>query len=301
MRTVQAFSISATLGPTLRANRRARVHSIFARAVNLIVGEDRLLTLACHELGDAPDTVVVDAPPWKDSDFDPGAEVHLSAERIQIGANVEVRLQGAQPWQCRLPSWAEDGALPRKHLPLALEHLRRCGRSFAWIPALPSNALPDANAVVAAALRRRAQDLCDAVLSEDEARAQQRIVELIGLGFGLTPSGDDFVLGWLAVMSLANGPCDGWSSLGAQAVRSATSRTHLISATALRHAAEGRVRQRLADFCEALLQGDESHVHAALDNVIRIGASSGSDIALGMLRGFDLQLRATRRPQAMAA
>lgn len=301
MKAVQALSISATLLPILRAGSHARVHSIFARALNLIVGEDRLLTLACHELGDAPDTVVVDAPHWRDSSLDPGTEVHLATQRIQIGANVEVRLQGAQPWQCRLPAWTTGSALARKHLPLALEHVRRCGRSFAWIPPLLSDSLPDADAVVAATLRRRAQGLCDAVINGDEARARQHIFDLIGLGSGLTPSGDDFVLGWLLVMSLAKGPCHGWSSVAAQAVQSATSRTHLISATALRHAVEGRARQLLVDLCEALLHGDEPQVHAALDHVIRIGANSGSDIALGILRGFDLQLRATRPPQAMAA
>lgn len=298
---MQAISISASLAPTLQAAGHAWVHSIFARTVNLVVGEDQLLTLACASLGDAPDTVIVDAPRWEGSGVAPGTRVNLSPQRIELGAAAaEVRLQGARPWRCRLPAWTAGSARPREHLPLAREHLLQYGCGFASVPAPRSNSRSTIEAVVAATLRHLADGLCDAVIHDDALRARQHIAALIGLGPGLTPSGDDFVLGWLLAMNLAEGPCQRWSTVGAEALRSAISGTHLISAAALRHVAEGRARQQLVGLCEALLQGDEADVRAALGDVIGIGASSGSDIAWGLLRGLELQLRSEPSPRTAA-
>ena len=80
--------------------------------------------------------------------------------------------------------------------------------------------------------------------------------------------------------------------MGERIVEIADRQTHLISATALRQAARGRVRQRLIDLCDALQGAERASVDVTLGLVLEIGSSSGSDLAAGVLAGFELQLGA---------
>jgi hypothetical protein len=59
---------------------------------------------------------------------------------------------------------------------------------------------------------------------------------------------------------------------------------------ALRHAASGRVRDRIIALFRALMHEPAAAMLGALDGVMRIGSSSGTEIALGVLAGFQLHL-----------
>jgi hypothetical protein len=113
---------------------------------------------------------------------------------------------------------------------------------------------------------------------------------LVGLGQGLTPSGDDLLLGLFAVLHLPGGPCEPFRDLGTQIVARAMQRTHAISLCALRAAAEGRVRARVVALLSALTTGERETTLAALRAVLAIGSTSGRDIVAGIVLGFDTQL-----------
>lgn len=84
-------------------------------------------------------------------------------------------------------------------------------------------------------------------------------------------------------------------------VERAETRTHLISAVALRHAANGRVRARVIGLCDALMHESSARMLLALDDIMCIGSGSGSEIAAGVLAGVRLRLfgeRHTRVPFA---
>jgi len=134
--------------------------------------------------------------------------------------------------------------------------------------------------------------LCAAIASGDERGAQAQVEALVGFGPGLTPAGDDFLLGLLAALNVPESPCISWRRIGSQVIASAVRRTNAISIAALRHAAQGKVRESLVALCGALLRAEEAAMLPALDRVLAIGASSGTDIALGMLAGFELHASA---------
>lgn len=135
---------------------------------------------------------------------------------------------------------------------------------------------------------------------------------LLGVGAGLTPSGDDFVGAALFAMRSMHAHGDAtrigasdegarigtrhdashWVAAAEQVIALAHTRTHAISAALLADLARGQSYAALHDFAAALTRGDApaAFTHAAA--VTSIGASSGWD----MLAGFMAALRGSAGP-----
>jgi Protein of unknown function (DUF2877) len=121
--------------------------------------------------------------------------------------------------------------------------------------------------------------------------APARIVPLIGLGPGLTPSGDDVLGGVLVALSLlgCTSHRDGlWRVLhGAMAGRTTDiGRAHLAAA------AEGLGGAQLHAVLSAIMRGQSEQIQAACAALGRVGHTSGWDALAGAL----LVLRATANP-----
>lgn len=114
---------------------------------------------------------------------------------------------------------------------------------------------------------------------------------LIGLGPGLTPSGDDFVGGLLfAVRSMDSGAPE--LSLWHEAdvvdlLALARKRTNLISYALLTDYAHGRGPGPLHDLAQCLITGqDEAAALDAMRELVQIGHTSGWDILAGFCTGI---------------
>lgn len=105
---------------------------------------------------------------------------------------------------------------------------------------------------------------------------------LVGLGEGLTPSGDDVLAGVLLALRYLGRPscADGlWASIAEQVPR----RTTALSATLLATAAEGEAVPQVIELLAAL--AGHRPLEPALDRLLAVGSTSGSDIAHGLLAG----------------
>jgi hypothetical protein len=66
--------------------------------------------------------------------------------------------------------------------------------------------------------------------------------------------------------------------------------TNAISHAAVAAAARGEVRQSVARLLACMHGGDRQEICPALDDVLAIGSSSGTDIAWGVVCGLDVML-----------
>jgi hypothetical protein len=284
---VRALSGDVTCLAVLRGGLRGRVHSVFARVVNVIVPDGTLLTLASREVDDAPDTLVVDLRTFDGSGVAIGAPVAARDGVLAVGRRLAIRVDGARPWVPLLPWYPAQDASLRRNLEALREHL-------AGLDSGPVGDAPSQSSAVAIAATARlalhATALGRALERADLETARVQGEALVGLGQGLTPSGDDLLLGLFAVLHLPGGPCEPFRDLGTQIVARAMQRTHAISLCALRAAAEGRVRARVVALLSALTTGERETTLAALRAVLAIGSTSGRDIVAGIVLGFDTQL-----------
>jgi hypothetical protein len=127
--------------------------------------------------------------------------------------------------------------------------------------------------------------VADALRRDDIERFEAAARRLLGLGPGLTPSGDDFLGGIFFALALA--PREAWlERLPAVRVRirgAAQTATHAISAALLGDLIDGAGYGLLHDLAAALQSQAPARIDAATQALLRLGASSGADLLAGLL------------------
>ena len=120
---------------------------------------------------------------------------------------------------------------------------------------------------------------------DDPGAAFAAALPLLGLGAGLTPSGDDLVGGALFGRRIAGGANPRWTSVGRRLVREIGNRSHAVSAALFSDMVVGRSFAPLHDIVQALVARDDEGALRAARSLVAIGHSSGWDMLAGFLIG----------------
>lgn len=143
----------------------------------------------------------------------------------------------------------------------------------------------------------RFDDIKRALESNDLPAFTTAAIRVLGLGNGLTPSGDDFVGGIL--FALAHSPRQSWVADLPEAKQkiqfSATKLTNVISAALLDDMMAGNSYSALHDLLVAMNDGDSEEIHTCCQKLMNIGASSGSDMLAGLLLALTTTTQTTRQ------
>ncbi|MGN8027837.1 oxamate carbamoyltransferase subunit AllH family protein [Microbacterium sp. 22242] len=277
---VRALTWDAALAETLAhaaddafSRLPAVVHSVHRRALNLRIG-DELIALVSSGLEDAPATVRVPVEDWT-ALARQGDEVRIEPGGFRIetaSGPITVLTGSATAWT------AAEACL----CTLSPDRLLRAEARISMLPR-PTGQSAFGRAA-AALLEECVQDLGEALLQGDPAGITAAATPLLGLGEGLTPSGDDVLTG-LAFLSAQHGMRlrSAVASLAA-ALENGADRTTLLSVVTVRHALQARATRALHDL--ALAIGDDGDDGAGIDPAARriaaIGHTSGADILTGV-------------------
>jgi hypothetical protein len=227
----------------------------------------------------------------------PGQSFFMQGPFLQLGQAATIDLRQATEWK---PSVIRPGQA---------EKLARVNASFQQL--LASFPIPDSGRGLGQALLlingkdpstlspgswvaralRPILGLARACFEQDIAQVAQMGKELVGLGPGLTPSGDDFLGGLLfAARSLKTAyPGDFlWEERPiTDLIEWARKQTHSISHSILSDLALGHGPEPLHDVVASLLKGEDlGDVMAGVTRLLRIGHTSGWDILAGVLAGM---------------
>lgn len=150
---------------------------------------------------------------------------------------------------------------------------------------------PVSGTLVGRRLVAAARDLADAVRARDVDAADGVAAGLVGLGAGLTPTGDDYLCGLLAALRCASRAGDvhrrfalAWGRLLAGRLDATTT----VGATYLEGAIAGAFAGEVRELVTALAHGDAAAPHT-LEALCALGHSSGMDTATGLLHGLWLR------------
>ena len=271
-----AFAVESIGYLVPRTDFTGRVHSVFAQACNLACN-DTLLTLCASGAGDGPATLRLarGAPDDLRDLFDVGERIRCRQGCVRTG-RAELRVLGASVWRPAEPGPSLPPSRIEAHLCNA--HLRLAQRRGTHASVVDGEGAP-----VAAALR----DACRAL---DCAQAARHVDSLIGWGEGLTPAGDDFLVGLIAGLDALVRGDEGrrrFHSALAAILTCRTQRTTQVAAHYLRLAAAGHYTEPLIRLRTALLCEDNGGVvDAAVQSALAVGATSGADTVSGLLAGL---------------
>lgn len=218
--------------------------------------------LVCHEL-----------PPVADGDHvrphGNGGWVMVGDGCIQLG---RARVTVGRWWDPvpRLPAVADPSALAR-----AVDSMR--SRLPGW---------PEPGEPAVEQLTTGRETLISALARE--ATSEEAADQLVGLGAGLTPAGDDLLAGAVAGLVIFGRAMDNREALDlakhlAAAVDERAARTTVLAADLARHAVTGAVAEPVAAVCRALAGRDP--LEPVLDRLLAVGHTSGRDLAEGLLVG----------------
>ncbi|MBI2880489.1 MAG: DUF2877 domain-containing protein [Candidatus Tectomicrobia bacterium] len=152
---------------------------------------------------------------------------------------------------------------------------------------------PAAISPLAARALPHARAFSEGLDKRDAALLRRGAGGLIGLGPGLTPSGDDFLGGWLTTLRCVEGRGFSRPELdlaAAEALASAAGKTPLISRALLRCALEGASSESIHHLLNAILGGPvpagPEALARAVREALRRGHSSGWDALAGVAWGL---------------
>ena len=294
---VKALSIS---GPVFDVVRRegltGRVLANYSRACNLVTSEGEVIALVGPAIGNGPLNIVIEETGVLEQ-VKPGLPAVFSDNQLVLGDSLIVLLDAAQLWRPEV-HW-ECLATQRRRLEDSLAALR------GWLSQndvakglldlstsqfAPAGTRSPHNLAFLARARAGINGLLHALQDGDRSGIRESAALLAGLGPGLTPAGDDYLVGLMAGLRVWPGPLEN-SGLSpdeaCQIIFEATeSRTTLLSRAFLHSAKEGLFGEDWHELLAALAGGEATGIQRAARRVLSSGATSGADALAGFLSPY---------------
>lgn len=256
---------ASTLGPALdvESARTGLVHSVFAHAVNIAVDADLWTLLASGQL-DLAFGIRTTLGDCAALGACRGERVAIHAGFIGVGTgapHVVVDCRTASRWRPTKPHATAPG-MERRLTLLAAAVAGRCWHGTTML----------------------AQCVTAALLDEPQSLPGM-LARVVGHGPGLTPSGDDALVGMLAALRLAPSMrAQTHAAILARAIEPLLASTTDLSAHLLRQAARGYFARALHELVAALSDDTApGSLHERIDRAIATGATSGADACAGVI------------------
>jgi len=276
------------------ADFNAAVHSVFRSAINLRLNDgDNLLTLVTSNEADIPQGIRVDTPTGFSFEiFRVGEQVACRDDILHFDS-LMIELRGAKRWKCDLPALRADmtNAAVATAWQSVWDALNK--RQIQLNAEIIAKDLFRSDDAIRIGVPRKAGESMRGLLDSTrqfDLSAASSFDSLIGLGHGLTPSGDDLLVGYLAGLWCTvldkSKRIQFVSELG-QMIVHLSSKTNDISRAYLYHASRGQVSSRLADLADAICRGENSdHLILITESAMQVGHTSGMDVVTGLLIGL---------------
>lgn len=268
--------IGADVRPASGDRQDGRIAACFSHAAHLRLEDGRLLSLLPGERQQGMRVMNIAVDYWSSlqAELYPGNTVVLKRSALSFAA-LSLPLAEVPRWNTRPAASC---------LPLARLDRNRLAQGFAWLVlALKSRRL-EQDLVWRTAYRRF--DLVVAALDAPESQLDAAVHATIGLGPGLTPSGDDLLTGALIGLDVA-GRTTERTKLAACITRYAAE-TSEVSRDSLLQACSGWLNACITDVLLALTaptgvpEAGPDALNRALSVQCEIGHYSGLDVLLGL-------------------
>jgi len=290
-----ATQIGARADVALReSDQRWRVLASVSGAIYIESDAEELLWISVEPRALHSRAIMLDGePPGR---FPSGIECVVEAGWLQIGSELHIRFHDAAVWQCQ--SSLRDGVRAAGSPHRILDAIERTARkasprgSLARIvfPSLADTAA-DSQEEMTKGVAADAAPVLASLSQVSSGRCLsgwlRRATGLVGLGEGLTPSGDDLLGAFLLALRALDSGLRGrlgvdWRSVDAW-LHCVKPLTNKISFAVLSDHAHGEAAASLSDLLSAALGGlSEERLAQLAERVAEIGHSSGWDMLAGV-------------------
>lgn len=269
MQSISALSLAPDVNDWLVNSRHPRILHIFERACNLINERREVLSIVAPQIGNGPFNLVIEDSVFFSEHLDLQSPISNSDVQLRLG-DLTINTAGAKLWSPR-PDWEGLHAV-RTHI---LKQLTQFSNS------------PISNLLYSLAIA----DLPSSLTATQK---------LAGLGAGLTPSGDDFIIGAIYAAWIIHPP-EIARVLALEITQTAAPLTTSLSAAWLKSAGRGEAGTLWHEFFDALISVSRivadpdggrasptyrTAVQKSVDKILAVGETSGVDALSGFINTF---------------
>jgi len=297
---LDATSVGSIAYSRLKEAEEGTIHGVYDGAINILLAGG-LISVVPEAVERGPLNITVrlpvESPTLSFLGLRAGEKVEVQGSVLKLGSLHRISFGSAETYSPKrrfgLRVLDDDGITANledvKETALLSGNMAGLGGLLTLLGRREAGAKAGKLNIFASAALPRIGRLEQAFRSGDKDLLTDAIIELTGLGPGLTPSSDDMIAGLVLLCALyaANsGRTKRASRLIAEVTASEVrGRTTILSEEYLRQAASGRGNEPVMRLCIALLTGDRESVRRETRRVLAIGETSGTDIVLGIVLG----------------
>jgi len=263
MQSINALTLTPDVNDWLLNSRDPRILHVFDHACNLINERREVLSIVTPEIGNGPFNLVVEDEILFSEHLYIESSIAVSDNQLTL-ADLTIDTNNAILWPPR-PNWE-------------VLHAKR-GNILTQIASLPitNNQPLLPNSLVST--------LSSALANADLPSSLTAAKQLAGLGQGLTPAGDDFILGAVYAAWIIH-PLEMGSVFAQEISNTAVPLTTSLSAAWLKSAGKGEAGILWHEFFDALIASDGARIQEAMEKILAMGETSGADALAGFIGAF---------------
>jgi hypothetical protein len=258
MQRINALSLTSNVNDWLVNSRHPRILHVFDHACNLLSDRREVLSIVTPQIGNGPFNLVTQEDILFSDYLNAQFPISILTDQLRLG-DLIINTTDANLWH-PCPDW-ESLHKNKESILGKLASLR-----FAdYRPLLPTSLV---------------SSLSIALANADAPTAIPITRQLAGLGQGLTPAGDDFIIGAIYATWIIHPP-EVVSVIAKEITNIAAPLTTSLSAAWLRSAGKGEAGILWHDFFNALVFGEPAQIEKMANNILAIGETSGADALAG--------------------
>lgn len=277
--TVSALSCAERTLAELSTSWSGYVHSVFSHTIN-VSGPYGLLALQSMNSYETPFSVVLCLSDQMFERLNVSLNQRVKGDKKFISfCNIKIALQGCQSWKSIINH--QEKVVPAE----LLFYIHQVIMENIALSDVAKAIENKADSVLSMALRSKIRKSEQLLRNGMTQLAMDQFIGLIGLGKGLTPSGDDFLVGFLSVLwRLISVDHEPLLSLRTT-IRQHSTKTNDISSMFLIKACEGEFSRPIVNLL-ATKEIDVKRIQKFVGVIMDLGHSSGVDLLCGIYYGL---------------
>lgn len=263
MQSVNALSFAPDISDWLVNSNQPRILHVFDHVCNLINERREVLSIVTPQIENGPFNLVVENDVLFSEHLHDQSTISIRANELTLG-DLTIHTADGELWSPR-PDWEALHA--------------RCDDILSQLTKLP---ITNYQSQVSLRSVQSSNSLISSLANADLPSSLTATQKLAGLGIGLTPAGDDFILGTVLAAWIIH-PSEVARVLAEEITNTAAPLTTSLSAAWLRSAGKGEAGILWHIFFDALISADLVHIQEALDKILAVGETSGADALAGFI------------------
>jgi len=260
-----------------------KIEQVFSKAINVFIG-NQLFTLLSSQLDNAPNSCRLLNKNLALLNINSSDNFQILNGKVSIGDCYWLSFSLCTVWQQSVINFINDKVNKKNYQSFLLKQINEVDFILSEAKSSLFNYQGDNLFYLASAekLNQLRSDLICLIKKKQRKNLADVIRQFVGLGIGLTPSGDDYLVGLMAFLLLKGNPVAVLYHDFYQGIIQGNEKTTAISAITLKKALDHEYRENMCQLIQSLVDANEINIHSQILNILNIGSSSGSDMLFGI-------------------